>query len=59
MRHTDTMLKISIVPRSKSALGHSQKLPIDQKLYSTQQVSHVYNVFRPRLNISPLLNTWI
>ena len=32
------LFKISIVPRTNSALGFVQYLPSDQKLYSTEQV---------------------
>ena len=32
------LLKVSIVPRTKGALGFAQYLPSDQKLYTTEQV---------------------
>ena len=38
LEHTDPVLKVSIVPRSKGALGFAQYLPSDQKLYTTEQV---------------------
>jgi hypothetical protein len=31
---------VSIVPRTKGALGFAQYLPSDQKLYTTEQVCH-------------------
>ena len=34
------LLKVSIVPRTKGALGFAQYLPSDQKLYTTEQVGH-------------------
>ena len=34
------LLKVSIVPRTKGALGFAQYLPSDQKLYTTEQVCH-------------------
>ena len=40
-----TCMQVSIVPRTKGALGFAQYLPSDQKLYTTEQVSlkiHVY-----------------
>jgi spastic paraplegia protein 7 len=38
LEHTDPILKVSIVPRTKGILGFSQQLPSDQKLYTTQQL---------------------
>eukprot|EP01134_Creolimax_fragrantissima_P007277 CFRG7277T1 len=38
LEHTETILKVSIVPRSKHVMGHSQSLPNDQKLYTTEQI---------------------
>lgn len=38
LKHTDALLKISIVPRVGSALGFAQYMPSDQKLYSTEQL---------------------
>ena len=32
-------VQISIVPRTNSALGFTQYMPSDQKLYSTEEVS--------------------
>ncbi|KAL5022764.1 hypothetical protein ScPMuIL_001919 [Solemya velum] len=38
LEHTDALLRISIVPRTNSALGFAQYLPSDQKLYSTDEL---------------------
>ncbi|CAN8000685.1 unnamed protein product [Ixodes pacificus] len=38
LEHTDALLKVSIVPRTSNALGFSQYLPTDQKLYSYDQL---------------------
>lgn len=38
LRHTDALLKVSIVPRTNNALGFAQYLPSDQKLYSTEEL---------------------
>jgi len=38
LQHTDALLRISIVPRTTSALGFAQYLPSDQKLYSQEQL---------------------
>ena len=35
---TCSYIKVSIVPRTKGALGFAQHLPSDQKLYTTEQV---------------------
>lgn len=38
LEHTDALLKISIVPRTSSALGFAQYLPSDVKLLSKEQL---------------------
>ncbi|XP_041375757.1 paraplegin-like [Gigantopelta aegis] len=38
LKYTDALLRISIVPRTNSALGFSQYMPSDQKLYSTEEL---------------------
>lgn len=38
LKHTDALLKITIVPRTNLALGFAQYLPKDQKLYSQEEV---------------------
>ncbi|KAL5467700.1 hypothetical protein EMCRGX_G031963 [Ephydatia muelleri] len=38
LEHTDPILKVSIIPRTKGVLGFSQNLPSDQKLYTTEQL---------------------
>ncbi|XP_064610395.1 paraplegin-like [Liolophura sinensis] len=38
LKHTDALLKISIVPRTNSALGFAQYMPADQKLYNTEEL---------------------
>lgn len=38
LKYTDALLRISIVPRTNSALGFVQYLPSDQKLYSIEQL---------------------
>lgn len=38
LKYTDALLRISIVPRTTSALGFAQYLPSDQKLYSQQEL---------------------
>lgn len=38
LEYTDALLKVSIVPRTSNALGFSQYLPTDQKLYSYEQL---------------------
>jgi cell division protease FtsH len=35
LKHTDPVVKVSIVPRGLSALGHAQYLPEERSLYST------------------------
>ncbi|MFB6249361.1 MAG: ATP-dependent zinc metalloprotease FtsH [Salinibacter sp.] len=36
LEHTDPVVKVSIVPRGMSALGHAQYLPEERSLYSTE-----------------------
>ena len=36
LEHTDPVVKVSIVPRGLSALGHAQHLPEERYLYSTE-----------------------
>ncbi len=36
LEHTDPVVKVSIVPRGLSALGHAQYLPEERSLYSTE-----------------------
>ncbi|XP_064466822.1 paraplegin-like [Ornithodoros turicata] len=38
LEHTDALMKVSIVPRTTNALGFSQYLPSDQKLYTYEQL---------------------
>ena len=38
LKYTDALLRISIVPRTNSALGFAQYLPSDQKLYSSEEL---------------------
>ncbi|UYV61543.1 K02A2.6-like [Cordylochernes scorpioides] len=38
LKHTDILMKVSIVPRTIQALGFAQYLPSDQKLYSKEQL---------------------
>lgn len=38
LKHTDALLKVSIVPRTTNVLGFAQYLPSDQKLYSQQEL---------------------
>ncbi|CAG5130910.1 unnamed protein product, partial [Candidula unifasciata] len=38
LKYTDALLRISIVPRTNSALGFAQYLPSDQKLYSQEEL---------------------
>lgn len=38
LKHTDALLRISIVPRTNSALGFTQYMPSDQKLYSKEEL---------------------
>lgn len=38
LKHTDPVLKVSIVPRTTNILGFAQYLPSDQKLYNPEQL---------------------
>lgn len=38
LEHTDTLLKVTIVPRTSQALGFAQYMPKDQKLISKEEV---------------------
>ncbi|XP_059149697.1 paraplegin-like isoform X2 [Physella acuta] len=38
LKYTDALLRVSIVPRTNSALGFAQYLPSDQKLYSQEEL---------------------
>jgi len=38
LEHTDPIMKVSIIPRTKGTLGFAQYLPSDQRLYSTEQL---------------------
>lgn len=42
LEHTDALLKISIIPRTSSALGFAQYLPTEFKLMSKEQVGINY-----------------
>ena len=39
LEHTDPVVKVSIVPRGMSALGHAQYLPEERYLYSTEALT--------------------
>lgn len=48
LKHTDALLKVTIVPRTNLALGFAQYLPKDQKLYSQEEVPLiVFFFFKP------------
>ncbi|CAH0547696.1 unnamed protein product [Brassicogethes aeneus] len=38
LKHTDALLKVSIVPRTSLALGFAQYIPRDQKLYTKEEL---------------------
>ena len=40
LEHADPVMKVSIVPRGKAALGYSQSLPRDVALYTEDQLMH-------------------
>lgn len=48
LKHTDALLKITIVPRTSLALGFAQYAPTDQKLYTTEQVRIFIVLFSPQ-----------
>ena len=37
LKHTDALLKVTILPRTKGALGFAQYTPQDKKLYSPEE----------------------
>merc|ERR1712241_306145 len=37
LKHTDALLKVTIIPRTSMALGFAQYTPIDKKLYSPEE----------------------
>ena len=39
LEHADPVMKVSIVPRGRAALGYSQSLPRDVALHTEQQLS--------------------
>ena len=39
LEHADPVMKVSIVPRGKAALGYSQSLPRDVSLHTEDQIS--------------------
>ncbi|XP_039255831.2 mitochondrial inner membrane m-AAA protease component paraplegin-like [Styela clava] len=43
-KHTDSLVKISIVPRTKSALGYTQTLPIERKLVTRPQLLDIMSM---------------
>lgn len=43
-KHTDALVKISIVPRTKSALGFTQTLPTERKLITKPQLLEIMSV---------------
>ncbi|XP_071540541.1 mitochondrial inner membrane m-AAA protease component paraplegin [Panulirus ornatus] len=38
LKHTDALLKVTIVPRTNQALGFAQYIPKDQKLYTQEEI---------------------
>lgn len=38
LKHTDTLLKVSIVPRTTAIAGFAQYMPQDKKLHSKEEV---------------------
>merc|ERR1712241_685939 len=38
LKHTDALLKVTIIPRTSAALGFAQYTPIDKKLYSPEEL---------------------
>jgi len=38
LKHTEPVLKISIIPRTSSPLGYTQKFPLDIKLHTNEQL---------------------
>merc|ERR1719340_398334 len=39
LKHTDALLKVTIIPRTSSALGFAQYTPLDKKLFSPEELS--------------------
>merc|ERR1712072_424594 len=38
LKHTDALLKVTILPRTSQALGFAQYTPVDKKLYSPEEL---------------------
>ena len=38
LKHTDALLKVTIIPRTSAALGFAQYTPQDKKLYSPEEM---------------------
>merc|ERR1719228_943513 len=38
LKHTDALLKVTILPRTSQALGFAQYTPVDKKLYSPEEM---------------------
>ena len=38
LKHTDALLKVTIIPRTNNALGFAQYTPHDKKLYSPEDL---------------------
>ncbi|XP_065064384.1 paraplegin-like [Rhopilema esculentum] len=38
LKHTEPILKVSVAPRTNSVLGYTQHLPLDIKLFTTEQL---------------------
>lgn len=45
LRHTDALAKVTIVPRTKGALGFAQSQPTNRFLYSPEHVRFFYKFF--------------
>merc|ERR1712066_470108 len=41
LKHTDALLKVTILPRTSQALGFAQYTPVDKKLYSPEELLDV------------------
>merc|ERR1719500_1657415 len=39
LQHTDALLKVTIIPRTSSALGFAQYTPVDKKLFSPEELN--------------------
>lgn len=44
LKHSDTLIKVSIVPRTKSALGFTRTLPRENSLYTSEILMHTMAV---------------